>query len=148
MSRYLNDAIQVYLDEMIDWESLLRMSKGEEVDVEAEKAALQEVLETAAAICSEIEPAAREGWDQASRLEDGEVIYPPHIQAGYDKLREAGLVAFGVREEYGGFGLPAFAGPDCRCSGRRAGPASGGGHAPSSLAHEPWGLEGDAGTGR
>jgi len=109
MSRYLNDAIQVYLDEMIDWESLLRMSKGEDVDVEAEKAALQEVLETAAAICSEIEPAAREGWDQASRLEDGEVIYPPHIQAGYDKLREAGLVAFGVREEYGGFGLPAFA---------------------------------------
>jgi hypothetical protein len=108
MSRYLNDVVRMYLDEMIDWAPVLRMQKGEHVDVDAERSALGEVLETAAAICAEIEPAAREGWEQTSRLEDGQVIYPPHIQAGYDKLREAGLVAFGVREEYGGFGLPVF----------------------------------------
>ena len=97
MSRYLNDVVRMYLDEMIDWAPVLRMQKGEQVDVDAERSALGEVLETAAAICAEIEPAAREGWEQASRLEDGQVIYPPHIQAGYDKLREAGLVeALGV----------------------------------------------------
>jgi alkylation response protein AidB-like acyl-CoA dehydrogenase len=108
MSRYLNDVVRIYMDEMTDWASLLRMRKGGDVDVEAEKAALLEVLETAGAICEEIEPLAREGWENASRLVDGEVVYPPHIQAGYDKLREAGLISFGVDEQYGGFGLPAF----------------------------------------
>ena len=96
------------MNELIDWETTLRLRKGADVDVEAEKAALMEVLETAAAICEEIEPEAREGWEQASELVDGEVVYPPHIQAGYDKLAEAGLIAWGVEEEYGGFGLPAF----------------------------------------
>ena len=59
MSRYLNDVVRMYLDEMIDWAPVLRMQKGEDVDVDAERAALGEVLETAAAICAEIEPAAR-----------------------------------------------------------------------------------------
>jgi alkylation response protein AidB-like acyl-CoA dehydrogenase len=108
MSRYLNDVVRIYMDELTDWGSVLRMRKGADVDVDAEKAALLEVLETAAAICEEIEPDAREGWEKASELVDGEVVYPPHIQAGYDKLRDAGLIAFGVEEEYGGFGLPSF----------------------------------------
>ncbi len=97
MSRYLNDVVRIYLDELIDWESMLRMRKGADVDVAAEKAALFEVLQTAAAICSEIEPTAREGWEKASELVDGEVVYPPHIQAGYDMLRDAGLIAFRMR---------------------------------------------------
>jgi len=108
VSRYLNDVVRIYMDELIDWDSVLRMRKGADVDVEAEKAALLEVLETAAAICEEIEPEARRGWGEASQLVDGEVVLPPHIQAGYDKLREAGLISFGVEEEYGGFGLPSF----------------------------------------
>jgi len=108
MSRYLNDVVRIYMDDLIEWDAMLRMRKGADVDVDAEKAALFEVLETAAAICSEIEPLAREGWEQASQLVDGEVVYPPHIQAGYDMLREAGLISFGVEEEYGGFGLPSF----------------------------------------
>ena len=108
MSRYLNDVVRLYMDELIEWDSVLRMRKGADVDVAAEKAALKEVLETAAAICEEIEPEAREGWENASKLVDGEVVYPPHIQNGYDKLREAGLISFGVEEQYGGFELPSF----------------------------------------
>jgi len=108
MSTYMNEIVRTYMNELIDWESMLRMRKGADVDVEAEKAALLEVLETAAAICEEIEPEARAGWENASRLVDGEVVYPPHIANGYAKLAEAGLISFGVGEEYGGFGLPAF----------------------------------------
>jgi len=108
MSTYMNEIVRTYMNELIDWESMLRMRKGADVDVEAEKAALIEVLETAAAICEEIEPEARAGWENASRLVDGEVVYPPHIANGYAKLAEAGLISFGVGEEYGGFGLPAF----------------------------------------
>ena len=108
MSRYLNDVVRIYMDELTDWQSVLRLRKGADTDVDAERAALLEVLETAAAICSEIEPEARAGWEKTSQLVDGQVVYPPHIQAGYDKLREAGLISFGVEEEYGGFGLPVF----------------------------------------
>ena len=110
LRRYLNDVVRIYMDELIDWEFMLRMRKGADVDVAAEKAALFEVLQTAAAICAQIEPMAREGWEKASELVDGEVVYPPHIQAGYDMLREAGLISFGVEEEYGGFGLPGLIG--------------------------------------
>ena len=108
MSRYLNEVVRTYMDELIDWDATFRMRKGEDVDVDAEKAALLEVLETTAAICEEIEPHAREHWESAAELVDGEVVYPPHIQLGYDKLKEAGLISFGVDEEYGGFGLPVF----------------------------------------
>ncbi|MEE8582018.1 MAG: acyl-CoA dehydrogenase family protein [Myxococcota bacterium] len=108
MSSYLNDGVLLYLNELVDWETPLRWRKGEGVDVEAERAAFIEVLETAARICEEIEPEARAGWDQCARLEGGEVVYPPHIERGYQKLAEAGLVSFGVEEAYGGFGLPAL----------------------------------------
>ena len=60
------------------------------------------------AICEEIEADTRAGWEQAARLENGEVVFPPHIREAYAKLREAGLISYGVREEYGGFGLPAW----------------------------------------
>ena len=76
--------------------------------MDADRAALQEVLETAAAICEEHAPALREGWEQNVTLEDGQVVYPPHIAAAMEALTEAGLISFGVEEEYGGFALPAF----------------------------------------
>jgi alkylation response protein AidB-like acyl-CoA dehydrogenase len=108
MPGYLNDGVLLYVKELIDWETYFHLSKGEDVDLEAEKAALVEILDTAAKICAEIEGEAREGWEQSAKLEDGQVVYPPHIQKGYDMLREAGLVSFGVSEEYGGFGLSGF----------------------------------------
>ncbi len=108
MPGYLNDAVLLYTNQLVDWETPLRWRKGEAVDVDAERAAYVEVLETAAQICAEIEPEARAGWNEAARLENGEVIYPEHIERGYQKLKEAGLVSFGVDEVYGGFELPTF----------------------------------------
>ena len=108
MSAYLSDAVLLYLQELIEWESYFSWRKGEASDVELERAALREVLETAAQICAEQEPKLRAGWYECPRFEGGEVHFPPHIQETYDKLREAGLISFGVEEEYGGFGLPSF----------------------------------------
>jgi alkylation response protein AidB-like acyl-CoA dehydrogenase len=108
MSAYMGDAVLLYLQELIDWESYFNWRKGESSDVDSERSALQEVLETAGQICSEQEPALRKGWAENVKLVDDEVIYPPHIQEALDKLREAGLISFGVEEEYGGFELPSF----------------------------------------
>ena len=108
MSEYLNDAIRIYLDELVDWDSYYRWRKGDDADVDSERAALRGVLETAAQICAEIEVEARAGWEKAASLEDGEVVYPPHIANGYAKLAESGLISFGVEEQYGGFQLPSI----------------------------------------
>ena len=61
MAGYLNDVVRLYLDELIDWESYFTWTKGDDVDVDSERAALLEVLETAAQICSELEPQTRAG---------------------------------------------------------------------------------------
>ena len=108
MSRYLHDGILLYVREMVDWDAYYRFRKGDDCDVESERAALVGVLETCAAICEEIEPEAREGWQQTAKLVDGKVIQPPHVQRGLDKLRQAGLVSLGVSERYGGFELPVL----------------------------------------
>ena len=108
MSAYMGDAVLLYLRELIDWESYFNWRKGETSDLEIDRAALQEVLETAAAICEEQEPKLRAGWDDCAKLVDDEVVYPPHIKETLDKLREAGLVSFGVEEQYDGFELPSF----------------------------------------
>jgi alkylation response protein AidB-like acyl-CoA dehydrogenase len=104
---YLNDGILLYVNQLIDWEAYYHWAKGPDVDVEAERAALVEVLETAAGVCSEIEGLTREGWHEPARLEDGEVVYPDHINRGYEMLAETGLISYGVETKYGGFELPA-----------------------------------------
>ncbi|MCP4906939.1 MAG: acyl-CoA dehydrogenase [bacterium] len=108
MSAYLGDAALLYLQELIDWDTYFNWRKGEASDVDVDRAALQEVLETAARICQEQEPALRAGWHECAQLEGDEVVYPRHIQETIDKLRDAGLISFGVEEEYDGFGLPSF----------------------------------------
>jgi alkylation response protein AidB-like acyl-CoA dehydrogenase len=108
MSSYLQDGILIYFEELFDWDSYFRFKKGEGVDVESERAALIGVVETAAGICSEIEPLAREGWELTPSLVDGEIVQVPHLAKAYDLLREAGLVSLGVKEKYGGFDLPAL----------------------------------------
>ena len=61
MTDYLSDVVLLYLQELIDWESYFNWRKGEASDVEVDRAALREVLEPAAQICEEQEPALREG---------------------------------------------------------------------------------------
>ncbi len=108
MTDYLSDVVLLYLQELIDWESYFKWRKGEATDADAERAALREVLETAAQICEEHEPELRAGWHESARLENGEVVYPAHIAKTLEKLSEAGLISFGVEEKYGGFGLPSL----------------------------------------
>lgn len=108
MSAYMSDAVLLYLQELIDWDAYFNWRKGEATDCAADRDALREVLETAAQICEEQEPALRAGWYECAKLKGGEVIYPPHIKETLDKLRDAGLISFGVEEEYDGFGLPSF----------------------------------------
>jgi hypothetical protein len=108
MSAYLNDVVHLYLRELIDWEDYFGWTRGPGADVDAERNALHEVLGTAAQICQSLEESTRAGWDREAKLVDGRVVYPAHIEHAYEALKEAGLVSYGVREEYGGFGLPAF----------------------------------------
>jgi alkylation response protein AidB-like acyl-CoA dehydrogenase len=108
MIPYLGDAIRFYLRDGVDWDTYFAMRKGAGADPAAEREALAEILDTAAKLCASLEPEMRAGWAQAAKLEKGEVVYPPHIARGYKALAEAGLVAFGVDEQYGGFGLPAL----------------------------------------
>ena len=44
MPGYLHDGLLLYLNELVDWDSYFRYQKGEDVDVEAERAALIGVL--------------------------------------------------------------------------------------------------------
>ena len=108
MATYLHNGFLVYLDKMVDWEGYFDLRKGGAVDVDAERDAMRGVLETCAEICAEIEPDSREGWENSSTLSEDRVSLPSHVQKGYDKLKEVGLVSLGVSEEYGGFGLPTL----------------------------------------
>jgi len=108
MIPYLSDGVRFYLRDGVDWDAYFAMRKGGEADPQAEREALVEIVDTAARLCASLEPEMRAGWAQAARLENGEVIYPPHIAHGYDALAKAGLVSFGVEEQYGGFGLPVL----------------------------------------
>ena len=108
MSSYLHDGIRLYLQDMVDWDAYFRYRKGEDVDLEAERAALLGVLETCAEICSDIEPVARSGWDDTVQLVDGVVVQASHVQRGYELLKDAGLVSLCVEQKYGGFDLPVL----------------------------------------
>lgn len=105
---YLSSGVLLYLDHLVDWDSYFQNKKGDGADVEAERAALREVLETCARVCAEIEPEARAGWEREARLEGGEVVVPDHVGSGYQRLRDAGLLSPAVAEAYGGFDLPAL----------------------------------------
>ncbi len=108
MAGYLHDGMALYLNELVDWETYYRLRKGDNVDTDAERAALLGVLETGAEICTQIEPESRKGWESPARLVDGEVILPEHVQHGYELLRNAGLVSLSISEKYGGFELPTL----------------------------------------
>jgi alkylation response protein AidB-like acyl-CoA dehydrogenase len=108
MTGYLHDGILIYLGDLVNWGDYYRLRRGDAADVEAERAALQSILETTAEICRQVEVEARESWEEPARLENGEVVVPAYLQKAYDNLREAGLVSLSIREEYGGFELPAL----------------------------------------
>jgi alkylation response protein AidB-like acyl-CoA dehydrogenase len=109
MIDYLTPAMRLYLDQHVDWEDLLALRKGGAVDRENEVGAFRTLLETAAAVAQSLERPAREHWfAEAELTPDGGALPPAHIRAGYEKLRESGLVALTLGEEHGGFALPTL----------------------------------------
>jgi len=106
---YFNAGMRLYVDRLVDWEALLTLRGGEDVDIEAEVGAYRTILETVAALAAEFEGPARKNWKAEAELTpDGGAVPPPHIRDAYAKLREAGLVSLPVSEEYGGYGVPAL----------------------------------------
>jgi hypothetical protein len=109
MTEYLNPAMRLYLERLVDWEPLLSLRRGGPVDREAELGAFRTVLETAARLAASFERRARESWSaEAELLPDGGARPPAHIRDAYEKLRESGLLCLTVSEEHGGWGLPAL----------------------------------------
>ncbi|CAG0989989.1 3-(methylthio)propanoyl-CoA dehydrogenase [Myxococcaceae bacterium] len=107
MLDYWNPAMRLYVDRLVDWETILTLRRGEAVDVEAEKGAFSTVLETLAALTAGFERPAREHWSEEAQLTpDGGAEPPAHMRDAYAKLREAGLVCMPVPEKYGGAALP------------------------------------------
>jgi alkylation response protein AidB-like acyl-CoA dehydrogenase len=105
---YLSPIVGLYLQHLIPWDEYFTLRGGADVDPRAERETLETVLQTAAQICSELEPSLRASWHAEAKLVGGEVQYPPAIRAAYDTLAKAGLVSFGVGEAYGGYGLPSW----------------------------------------
>ena len=101
MIPYLSPVVELYLRHLIPWDEYFALRKGSEVDPAGERDTLESVLQTAAQICTELEPSLRASWHAEAKLVGGEVQYPPAIRAAYDTLARAGLVSFGVSEAYG-----------------------------------------------
>ena len=104
---FFNRDIEFFLDHRIDWPRYFTLARGVDTwrdEVEAYKMALR----TTGEICESIEAGARDHWHEHAVLKDGEVVVPPHITAGYEQLRAAGLVSLPLSPAYGGFGLPSL----------------------------------------
>jgi len=109
MSDYFGPTMRLYLDELVDWDALLTLRRGEPVDLEAEVGAFRTVLETVGDMAASFEAGSREHWHaEASLTQEGGATSPPHIREAYDQLRDAGLVSLATAEAYGGYALPGI----------------------------------------
>ena len=107
MLDYYNSAMRLYVERLVDWETILTLRRGEAVDTASEKEAFGLVLETVAGLAQGFERPAREHWTKEAELTpDGGAEPPAHIREAYEKLREAGLICLPISETYGGAGLP------------------------------------------
>ena len=75
--------IQLFMDHRVDWPRYFRLRDGDAVHPEDEVDTYRTILRTVGEICEDIESGALEHWHEEVRLEDGKVIVPPHISAGY-----------------------------------------------------------------
>jgi alkylation response protein AidB-like acyl-CoA dehydrogenase len=100
--------IQLFMDHRVDWARYFRLRDGDSVNPNDEVETYRTILNTMGEICEDIEAGAIDHWHEEVRLENGKVIVPPHISAGYAKLRQAGMLCLVLPTEYGGYGLPAL----------------------------------------
>jgi alkylation response protein AidB-like acyl-CoA dehydrogenase len=103
---FFNRDIAFFIEQRVDWERYFALQRTDEVTVADEVETFKTILGTLGAICQDLDGAAHEHWHEEVRLEAGRVVPPPHIEAGYEKLRAAGLVCLTLSPEYGGYGLP------------------------------------------
>ncbi len=103
---FFHQDMKLFLDHRVDWARYFHLLRGADADVAAEIDTYRSILATCGEICADIEAGALDHWHEEVRLEDGKVVVPPHIAAGYEKLRAAGLVCLTLTPDYGGFGLP------------------------------------------
>jgi len=103
---FFHREMELFIDHRVNWERYFRLSRPVAVQAAEEVATYKAVLRTAAEVCEDIAATARGHWREEVRLVDGRVAVPPHIAAGYDKLRAAGLVCLTLSPAYNGYGLP------------------------------------------
>jgi alkylation response protein AidB-like acyl-CoA dehydrogenase len=103
---YFNADMEQFIDHRVDWERYLRLTRGQTSGIAEEVETFKMILRTVGEICEDIEGPAGEHWHEEVRVEEGRVIVPDHISAGYEKLRQAGLVCLTLNPEYGGQDLP------------------------------------------
>jgi len=109
LADYFLPSMRLYLDQLVDWKTILSLRAGGDADVDAELGAFRTILETTARLAESFQAEARERWaEEATLTPDGGATSPPHIRRAYDQLAEAGLVSLPVSEGYGGYGLPAL----------------------------------------
>ena len=103
---FFNTDMQLFLDHRVDWQRYFRLRRTDSVNVGEEIETYKTILRTLGEVCEDIEAGARDRWHEEVKLDDGRVVVPPHIAAGYEKLRAAGLVCLPLSPAYGGYGLP------------------------------------------
>ena len=105
---FLHRDMALFLEHRCDWPRWTRLRRGPGGNAGEELDTFRAVLRTAADVCAGIAAGSRPHWQDHARLEDGRVIWPPHIQAGYEKLRAAGLLCLMLDPRWGGYGMPAI----------------------------------------
>jgi hypothetical protein len=103
---FFNADMELFIDHRVDWQRLLRLRRGPDVSASEELDTYKMIMRTAGDVCADIQTNARGHWHEEVTLVDGLVKLPPHITAGYEKLRAAGLTCLPLSPEYGGAGLP------------------------------------------
>ena len=103
---FFNNDMQLFLDHRVDWDRYFRLRRAEAVNVAEEIETYKAILRTLGEVCRDIEAGARDRWHEEVKLVDDRVVVPPHIAAGYEKLRAAGLVCLSLSPAVGGYGLP------------------------------------------
>jgi alkylation response protein AidB-like acyl-CoA dehydrogenase len=100
--------MQLFVDHRVDWKRYFRLRRGPEANVAEEVETYKDILKTIGEVCESIDDASRGHWHEEVKLVDGKVVVPPHIAAGYEKLRTAGLLCLTMDPAYGGYGLPSI----------------------------------------
>ncbi|MFQ5665974.1 MAG: acyl-CoA dehydrogenase family protein [Candidatus Binatia bacterium] len=107
-TEFFNADMLLFIDHRVDWSRYFSLCRPGAVNVTEEVDTYKTILRTAGGICEDIAAGARGHWHEAVTLVDGRVVVPPHVAAGYDKLRAAGLVCLPLSRKYNGYGLPVL----------------------------------------